>query len=95
MEEKKYPAIEEEDGYGCLSAENSVVAYATSQSTPYINERMLFDYPSDYDPGIGPYSIKEMNERIDRVEADRSNPDKWIRVDDFWSALQKEHLWLQ
>ena len=95
MEEKKYPAIEEEDGYGCLPAEDPAVAYASSPSTTPITEHMPFDYPADYDPGIGPYSIKELNERIDRVEADSKNPDKWIRVDDFWSAMQKEHLWLQ
>ena len=58
-------------------------------------KNLLFDYPADYDPGIGPYSIMEMNTRIDKAEHDRGNPDKWIRVDDFWSAMKKEHVWLQ
>ena len=78
-----------------MKAEDSAVAYASEQTMPSLNERVLFDYPADYDPGIGPYSIEEMNDRIDKVEADRSNPDKWIRVDDFWSTMQKEHLWLR
>lgn len=66
-----------------------------NQTAPYRDERVPFEYPIGYDPGIGPYSIKEMNERIDKVERDRNNPDRWVRVDDFWAAMQKEHLWLQ
>ena len=31
MEEKKYPRIEEEDGYGCMTAEEPAVAYATQE----------------------------------------------------------------
>ena len=95
MEEKRYPTVEEEDGYGCMTAEEPAVAYAANQAALSLNERILFEYPNDYDPGIGPYSIREMNERIDRVERDRNNPDKWVRVDDFWAAMRKEHLWLQ
>ena len=95
MEEKKYPVVEEEDGYGVMTAEEQAVADAASQKELFFNERNLFEYPKGYDPGIGPYTIQEMNERIDRVERDRNNPDKWVRVDDFWTAMQREHLWLQ
>ena len=96
MEEKKYPIIEEEDSYDVMAAAEPAVAYAVNhQETLSQDERILFEYPKDYDPGIGPYSIKEMNERIDRAERDGNNPDKWVRVDDFWAAMQKEHVWLQ
>ena len=95
MGKKKYPITEEEDGYGCMTAAEPAAAYAIERAKPYLNERMAFDYPDDYDPGIGPYSTKEMNARIDKAEHDRSNPDKWIHVDDFWNAMRKEHLWLQ
>ena len=96
MEEKKYPVIEEENCYDAMTAAEPAVAYAVNhQETLSQDERVLFEYPKDYDPGIGPYSIEEMNERIDRAERDGNNPDKWVRVDDFWAAMQKEHVWLQ
>ena len=95
MEEKKYPVIEEEDSYGVMAAAEPAVAYTVNQVALSQHERIPFEYPKDYDPGIGPYSIKEMNERIDRAERDRNNPAKWVRVDDFWAAMQKEHVWLQ
>lgn len=94
MEEKKYPTMEEEDGLGCMNAEESAVAYTQRNNVTFLNQEETFDYPQDYDPGFGPYSMEEMNARIDKAESDRDNPDKWIRVDDFWAAMRKEHLWL-
>ena len=94
MEEKKYPTMEEEDGFGCMNAEESAVAYTQRNNVRFLNQEETFDYPQDYDPGFGPYSMEEMNARIDKAESDRDNPDKWIRVDDFWAAMRKEHLWL-
>ena len=42
MEEKKYPDIEEEDGYGCMTAAEPAMAYATkrpsSSGIAYLNE---------------------------------------------------------
>ena len=93
MEGKRYPVIEEENG-SCMMAEEPAVSYANMKES-CLSEGKAFDYPSDYDPGIGPYSMKELNARIDKAETDRMNPDKWIRVDDFWAEMQKIHLWLQ
>ena len=87
--------IEEEDGLGCMTAAEPAVAYASTEDVQCLNANEAFDYPGDYDPGIGPYSMDEMNARIDTAEHDRNNPDKWIRVDDFWASMKKEHLWLQ
>ena len=94
MEEKRYPVIEDVDDGSCIAAEPAV-AYTESPRVTYLNQEKPFDYPQDYDPGFGPYSVEEMNARIDKVELDRSNPERWIRVDDFWEAMQKEHLWLK
>lgn len=93
MEEKRYPIIEEEDGYGCMTAAEPAVALATN-AYPYLNEQESFDYPDDYDPGVGPYTMAELNARIDRAEHDISDPSKWIQVDDYWDAMRKEHPWL-
>ena len=93
MKGKRYPVIEEENG-SCMMAEEPAVAYANMKES-CLSEGKAFDYPSDYDPGIGPYSMKELNARIDKAETDRMNPDKWVRVDDFWAEMQKIHLWLQ
>lgn len=63
---------------------------------PIIEEEKDFsDYPDDYDPGKGPYTMEELNSRIDKAEQDLHDPDKWIRVDDFWASMRKEHRWLR
>ena len=61
---------------------------------PYLDERIVFGYPADYDPQVGPYTMEEVNARIAKTEHDRNNPDKWVRVDDFWAEMKKRHLWL-
>lgn len=94
MEEKEYPKIEEEDGFGALTAAEPAVAYATNAYS-YHNQQKSFDYPDNYDPGIGPYTIEELEARIDRTEQDADDPSKWIWVDDFWSSMRKEHQWLR
>ena len=38
--------------------------------------------------------MEELNNRINEVEMDKTNPNKWIRVDDFWTAMKQTHLWL-
>ena len=92
IEEKKYPTIEEENGYGAIVAAEPAVAYAI----PYSRQKgkVPFDYPVGYDPEIGPYTIEEMNARIDKAEQDENNPAKWIRVDDFRTSMKREHSWL-
>lgn len=41
-------------------------------------EQKSFDYPDNYDPGIGPYTLEELEARIDRTEEDADDPSKWI-----------------
>ena len=93
MEGKKYPKTEE-DGYGALSATEPAVAYA-SEGCQHLQELEMIEYPDDYDPGIGPYSIEELNSRIERTEKDINDPSKWVHVDDFWAAMKREHPWLR
>ena len=75
--------------------ENLQLNEETAVGIPFpLHEQRAFTYPKDYDPGIGPYSMKELNARIDRTEEDHGNPDNWIRVDNFWETMKKEHSWL-
>jgi hypothetical protein len=89
MKEKRNPIIEEDDS--CLTAAEPTTSCAMRSDSPF-NKNGVFDYPGDYDPGIGPYGLKEMNTRIDKTELDRTNPKKWIRVDDFMAEMQKIYL---
>ena len=86
--------IEEEDGFGSINAAEPAVTYRQDEIGLYLDERVVFDYPIDCDPGIGPYTNEEMNARIDKAELDKNNPDSWVHIVDFWAAMQKEHLWL-
>ena len=108
MEEKKYPAIEEEDSYGCLSAEEPIgaVAYAPrntySSGIAYTGEEAekidriplgVFGFYTD-DPDEFEKRVAEIETDMDEVDAGIEDPEKWIQVDDFWAAMRKEHPWL-
>ena len=106
MKEKKYPIIEEEDGYGCMTAAEPAVAYATREA-PYSSiaymggetekiDRIplgMFGFYTD-DPDVFEQRVAEMEADMDEVDAGIEDPEKWIQVDDFWAAMGKEHPWL-
>ena len=106
MEEKKYPGISEDKGSGMIAAEPAV-AYTSgkeynSLSNAYTNEDAcdvddiplgMFGFYTD-DPEVFEQRVAEMEADIDEVEAGIEDPEKWIRIDDFWTAMRKEHPWL-
>ena len=106
MEEKKYPTIEEEDGYGCMSAAEPALAYATreqeSSGIAYIGEEAekidriplgMFGFYTD-DPEVFEQRVAEIEADMDEVDAGIEDPEKWIQVDDFWASMRREHPWL-
>ena len=106
MEEKKYPIIEEEDGYGVMTAAEPAMAYAmkspASSGIVYMNDEAekidriplgMFGFYTN-DPEVFEQRVAEMEADMDEVDAGIEDPEKWIQVDDFWAALRKEHPWL-
>ena len=106
MEEKKYPVMEEENGYSGMTAAEPSVAYAmkrpASSGIVYMNEEAekidriplgMFGFYTD-DPDVFEQRVAEIEADMDEVDAGIEDPEKWIQIDDFWAALRKEHPWL-
>lgn len=99
MEEKRYPVIEEEDSVGmCCEPE---VGY-TATGSGYINTLSVDDsiLPDDYDPGIGPYTMEELNARIDEAEvfiaqAEKGDWSNWVTEEQSRANLYSKYPWLK
>ena len=99
MDEKRYPEIEEEEGIGkCCEPE---AGYAATGSG-YINTLTMNDcmLPDDYDPGVGPYTIEELNARIDEAEvyiaqAEKGNWSNWVTSEEMDTELYRRYPWLR
>lgn len=107
MEEKKYPVIEEEDGYGVLSAAEPAVAYATREygSSGIVNidedaEKIdhiplgAFGFYTD-DPDVFKQRVAEMEADLDEIDAGIEDPEKWISSEQMWTELYKKYPWLR
>ena len=101
MEEKRYPKLDEEENAGKVS--EPVVEYAaTGSGFTGTTEMECDDDPmmsDDYDPGIGPYSMEELNARIDEAEAaiERANQgdwSDWVTSEEMTANLYKRFPWL-
>ena len=106
MKEKKYPTIEEEDGFGVMTAAEPTAAYAAHPRSATCAVHMgekdeitnrtpieLFGFYTD-DPDVLEQRIAEIETDMDEVDAGIEDPEKWIEVNDFWAAMRKEHSWL-
>lgn len=106
MKDKKYPTIEEEDGYKAMSAAEPAVTYATrpahASGIVYLDEEAekidriplgTFGFYTD-DPEELEQRIAEIEADMDEVDAGIEDPEKWIEANDFWAAMRKEHPWL-
>lgn len=100
MEEKRYPVLEEESGVGkCCEPAVSYAAtgsgYANAMAGP--EDVMMSD---DYDPGIGPYTMEELNARIDEAEAaieraERGDESDWVTEEQSRANLYRKYPWLR
>lgn len=107
MEDKRYPTLDEEDGYGCMKAAEPVASYATREygnsAITYVDnkdaetiDRVPFGAFAFYteDPEVFEQHAAEIEADMDEVDAGIEDPERWMRVDDFWAAMRKEHPWL-
>ena len=100
MKEKKYPVIEEEDGmFKCCEP---AVGYAATGSgyTNTIESSDDYGISDDWDSGIGPYTMEELNARIDEAEvfiekAERGDWSDWVTNEEMDAELYREYPWLR
>ena len=102
MKDNRYPEIEEEEGIG-MCCEPSVGYGATGSD--YANTLEAFnednvDVADTWDPGIGPYDMKELNARIDEAEtfiekAEQGDWSDWVTEAQSRANLYSKYPWLR
>jgi len=98
--------MEEEDDFGCITAAEPAVTYATRElghsGITYVDEEAekidriplgTFGFYTD-DSEVFEQRVAEIEADMDEVDAGIEDPEKWIQVDDFWAAMRKEHSWI-
>ena len=100
MEEKRYPVLDEEENIDmCCEPE---VGYAATGSGYANTIEASDDYgiSDDWDPGIGPYTMEELNARIDEAEvfiekAERGDWSDWVTEEQSRANLYRKYPWLR
>ena len=97
MEENKYPKLDEEDNIGKVSepAPEPAFDYQTTEISS-----VELGIPDDWDPGLGPYSMEELNDRIDKAEvainkAQKGDWNGWISESQSLENLYTKYPWLR
>ena len=99
MEEKEYPTFDEEENVGKVN--EPVVEYKATGSG--YEGAVVDDDPimsDDYDPGIGPYTMEELNARIDEAEvfiekAEKGDWSDWVSSEEMTARLYQQFPWLR
>jgi hypothetical protein len=97
MEEKRYPKLEEEEGIGmCCEPETGYAATGSGYANTMVRD-MISD---DFDPGIGPYTMEELNARIDEAEifiaqAEKGDWSNWVTSEAMDAELYRKYPWLR
>ena len=99
MDEKRYHEIEEEEGIGmCCEPEAGYAATGSGYANTMAGAcDMISD---DFDPGIGPYTIEELDARIDEAEqfiaqAEKGDWSNWVTEDQSRANLYSKYPWLR
>lgn len=99
MEEKRYPTTEEEEGIGMCREPEAGYAITDSGYANTMADRSD-KISDDFDPGIGPYSIEELNARIDEAEvfiaqAEKGDWSNWVTEKQSRANLYSKYPWLR
>lgn len=97
MEEKRFPQLEKDENEGIVS--DPTVEYATAGSG-IADLSVAQNIRDEWDPEIGPYSMKELNDRIDEADAaigrymegDRS---EWVTEKQSRENFYSKYTWLR
>ena len=100
MEEQKYPVVEEESSMDMCHEPG--IGYAATGSG-YANTIGTSDdnvMSDEWDPGIGPYSMEELNARIDEAEiflekAKQGDRSDWVTEEQSRANLYSKYPWLR
>ena len=101
MEEKKYPSFDKEENTGMVC--EPPAGYAATGSG-YVNTIESLeedvDIPDDWDPGVGPYTMEELNARIDEAEAaieraEHGDWSDWVTSEEMDRSLYAKFPWLR
>lgn len=98
MIEKRYPEIEEESIDMCCESESGYAATGSGYANAMADAcDMISD---EFDPGIGPYTIEELNARIDEAEgfiaqAEKGDWSNWVTEDQSRANLYSKYPWLR
>lgn len=84
MEEKRFPQLEKKENEGVVS---DPMVELTNTTGGYTNLSSPINTREDWNPGIGPFSVDELNSRID--EAD-SALDRYLKGDDSEWVTEKQ-----
>lgn len=99
MEEKRYPRFDEDESIGmCSESFVSHVSIGSGQANVMTDNDCLL--PDDYDPGIGPYTMDELNARIDEAElaierAENGDESDWVTAEEMDAELYRMFPWLK
>lgn len=97
MEEKRFPQLEKEGNEGIVS--DPMVEYSTA-GNGVVGLSVVQSIREEWDPEIGPYSMKELNDRIDEadvaigryMEGDRSD---WVTENQSRENFYSKYTWLK
>jgi len=97
MEEKRYPAVEEEN-FGGKVSEPITAPVPDTMSVDSMTEDHDWIDDLDWDkfPSFGPFSDEEAIARIDRFEERlRKGEVKWTSSEQVWEELYSKYPWLR
>ena len=87
--------MEQKDDVWMATEPNVAQATVANRHNPI---HIVHDEIDDLDwnkfPIFGPRSEEEAIARIEQVEAEIDNPNKWIQIDDLHAELKRIHSWL-
>ncbi len=101
MEDNRYPDLEmDQDANQCSEPPvdyTAVNSGYTNTIAPKDDDNVVVD---NWDPGIGPYTMEELNARIDEAEvfiekAENGDWSDWISEEQSRANLYKKYPWLQ
>ena len=89
MEEKKYPIIEEEEGYSCMEAVEPIKSVAYNKVSAYDVEDGIAGGCNIITPFIGPATYEEAIARIEEAEREIDNGEVYEWEDVLTEARQR------
>lgn len=97
MEEKRFPQLEKEENEGIVS---DPMVEMTSPTKSYTDLSVHINTREDWNPGIGPFSVDELNSRIDEADAaldrySKGDDGEWVTEKQLRENYYTKYTWLR